>query len=406
MAETERLTAREVVALAKKPGLYADGGGLYLQVTDTGASWVYRFMLNGRARTMGLGPLALYSLAEARAKAQDARRLRHEGIDPIEARRASKAATAIAGAAAMTFNQCREAYIKAHRAEWRSAVHSQQWEASLDAYAGPIDGLPVQAIDTALVLKVLEPIWATRRETASRVRGRIESVIDWTKARGYRTGENPARWRGHLENLLARKSKIKVHLAAMPYSEVPGFMLALREQEGVGVCPLEFTILTAARTDQTVGAKWREVDLAAKTWTIPAARMKAGVEHRVPLSARAVAILGTAGDAHDFVFPGVKPGKPVANSAMLKTLKAHSDATVHGFRSSFRTWAGERTSFQREVIEVAMAHTVGDETERAYDRGEYFEKRRRLMDEWARYCATPKAISGKVIPINKKSTTK
>ena len=247
---TGRLTALKV-ARAKTPGMYADGGGLYLHVTESGASWIYRYMLDGRAREMGLGPLALFSLAEARTKAFDARKLRHEGIDPIEARRAARAQLRLDAAKAMTFQQCAEAHIKAQRAGWRNNKHAAQWKATINKYAGPIiGGLPVQAIDTALVLKVLEPIWLGTPETARRLRGRIEATLDWAKARGYRQGENPARWRGHLDKLLPARSKVRrvAHYAALPYGELPGFLVGLREQEAISARALEFTILTAART--------------------------------------------------------------------------------------------------------------------------------------------------------------
>ena len=289
-----RLTALKVEK-AKEPGMYADGGGLYLRVTPEGAqNWVLRYMLDRRPRWMGLGPLALYGLQDARAKALDARRKRHEGIDPIEARRAERARQRLDAAKAITFKQCAEAYIAAHRAGWRNDKHAAQWGATLSTYAYPIIGaLPVQAVDTGLVLKVLEPIWTAKPETASRVRGRIESILDFAKVRGYRDGENPARWRGHLDKLLPARSKVREveHHAALPYAELPAFLASLREQEGIAARALEFLILTAARTGEVIGARWNEIDLLDKTWTVPAARMKAHREHRVPLSARALAVL-------------------------------------------------------------------------------------------------------------------
>ena len=327
-----RLTALKVEK-AKKPGMYADGGGLYLRVTPEGAkNWVLRYMLDRRPRWMGLGPLALYGLQEARAKALDARRKRHEGMDPIDARRAERARQRLDAAKAVTFKQCAEAYINAHRAGWRNGKHAGQWSATLSTYAYPIIGaLPVQAVDTGLVLKVLEPIWTTKPETAGRLRGRIESILDSAKVRGYRDGENPARWRGHLDKLLAARAKVRAveHHAALPYAELPAFLASLREQEGIAARALEFLILTAARTGEVIGARWSEIDLLDKTWTLPAARMKAHREHRVPLSARALAILdemravrdGNTGDA--FVFPGGKAGKPLSNMAFLMLLAAH-----------------------------------------------------------------------------------
>jgi integrase len=290
---TGRLTALKVDRLKNKIGMHADGGGLYLQVTSGGASWVLRFMLNGKAREMGLGPLALYGLADARAKALDARRLRHAGIDPIEARRAERAARALSEAKGITFKECAESYIAAHRAGWRNEKHKYQWAATLNAYAYPVIGaLPVQAIDTALVLKVLEPIWTTKPETASRVRGRLENILDWAKVRGYREGENPARWRGHLDKLLPASGKVRKveHHAALPYAELPAFMTALQSQEGTSARALEFAILTAARTGEVIGARLNEISEREKVWTVPGERM-IGKEHRVPLSARALAIV-------------------------------------------------------------------------------------------------------------------
>src|SRR5262245_4590913 len=407
---TGRLTALKV-ARAKRPGMYADGGGLYLQVTEGGASWIYRYMLNGRAHEMGLGPLALYGLSEARAKALDARRLRHEGVDPIEARRAARAQQRLDAAKAITFMECAEAYIKAHSAGWRNGKHAAQWSATLATYAEPIIGnLSVQAIDTALVLKVLEPIWTAKSETAGRVRGRIESILDWATAREYRQGENPARWRGHLDKLLPARGKVRnvVHHAALPYAELPGFLIELREQEGIAARSLEFAILTAARTGETIFARWSELNLLDKTWTVPAARMKARREHRVPLSARALAILAEmqahrAGD-DAFVFPGGKTRKPLSNMAFLMLLRRmkRDDLTAHGFRATFKTWASERTSFQNEIVEAALAHVIGSKVEQAYRRGDMFEKRRRLMDAWATFCMTAPVERGQVVAMQRR----
>jgi integrase len=404
---TGHLTAL-MVSKAKRPGMYADGGGLYLQVTDGGASWIYRYMLRGRAREMGLGALALFGLSEARAKALDARRLCHAGVDPIEARHAERQQARLDAAKAVTFGQCAESYIKSHRAGWRSTKHAAQWEATLVKYAKPVIGaLPVQAVDTALVLKVLEPIWTTKPETAGRVRGRIEVVLDWAKVRGCRTGDNPARWRGHLDKLLPARGKVRKveHHAALPYGELPGFLAALREQEGISARALEFTILTAARTGETIFARWSELDLLDKTWTIPAARMKAGREHRVPLSARALAILQEM-QAHrhaddGFVFPGGKPRKPLSNMAFLRLLRRmkRDNLTAHGFRSSFKDWASDRTSFQNEIVEAALAHVVGSKVEQAYRRGDMFEKRRRLMQVWAEFCGQPAGDRAAVVPL-------
>jgi integrase len=407
---TGRLTALKV-ARAKRPGMYPDGGGLYLQVAAHGASWVYRYMLHGRARTMGLGPLALYGLAEARAKAQDARRLRHEGIDPIEARHAQAVQQRLAAAREMTFRQCAARLIEAMRPSWRSSVHAAQWETTLATYADPVIGtLPVAAIDTALVLRVLEPIWTAKPETASRLRGRIEAVLDWATARGYRAGENPARWRGHLDKLLPARAKVArvEHHPALPYAELPSFLLALREQEGFAARALEFAILTAARSGEVRGCRRSEIDLVDKVWTIPARRMKGGREHRVPLASRALAILREMHAHADdgFVFPGSRPGKPFSKMAIPNVLRrmGRDDTTVHGFRSSFRDWAAETTAYPNHVVEQALAHAIGNAVEKAYRRGDLFEKRRRLMQQWATFCTTASVQqTGNVAPIRQTS---
>jgi integrase len=375
--------------------MYADGGGLYLRVTDTGSkNWVFRFMLNGRTRWMGMGPLHTVGLAEARSRATGFRLQRHDGVDPIDARRAERLETRLKAAKALTFKECAARYIASHRAGWRNPKHAAQWEATLATYAGPVmGGLSVQAIDTALVLKVLEPIWSTKPETAGRVRGRMESILDWAKVRGYRAGENPARWRGHLDKLLPARSKVRrvEHHAALPYAELPDFLVSLREQEGTAARALEFAILTAARTGEVIGARWGEMDLLEKTWTVPASRMKAGREHRAPLSERALAILEEVRPlrrAEDsFVFPGAKLGRSLSNLAFLMLLRRmeRADLTAHGFRSSFRDWCAERTNFPSEVAEMALAHTVSGKVEAAYRRGDLFEKRRCLMDAWAEF---------------------
>jgi integrase len=408
---TSRLTALKVER-ARIRGMYADGGGLYLRVTPDGTkNWVYRYMLDGRPRWMGLGPLALYSLQEARAKALDARKLRHEGIDPIDTRRAHRAKVRIDAAKVITFKQCAENYIKAHRAGWRNGKHAGQWSATLKTYAEPSIGLlPVQNVDTALVLKVLEPIWTEKPETASRLRQRMEKILDFAKVRGYRDGENPARWRGHLDKLLPAPSRIRSveHHAALPYAQLPAFLRHLAEHEAVAARALEFAILTAARTGEVIGARWREIDLKGKVWTIQAGRMKAGREHRVPLSDRAIAILGamkpvsTAADIdQQIVFGGGKPGRPLSNMAFLMLLRRmkRDDLTVHGFRSSFRDWCAERTNFPSEVAEMALAHAVGDKVEAAYRRGDLFEKRRRLMGAWAEFLTKVPADKTKVVAL-------
>jgi integrase len=405
-----KLTALKVDK-AKRPGMYADGGGLYLRVTGDGTkNWVFRFMLNGKPRWMGMGALHTIGLVDARNRAAEHRMQCHDGIDPIEARRAERMQGRLNDAKAITFADCAARYIAGHRASWRSAKHIAQWEATLAIYAEPVIGsLSVQAIDTTFVLRVIEPIWTVKPETAGRVRGRIEAILDWAKARGYRAGENPARWRGHLDKLLPALSKVRrvVHHAALPYTELPAFLITLREQGGIAARALEFTILTAARTGETVGARWGEISLTEKVWTVPATRTKTAKEHRVSLSARALAILKEmnalrhAGDAGAFVFPGGKAGRPLSNMAFLMLLRrmGRDDLTAHGFRLSFRDWAAERTNFPSEVAEMALAHVVANKVEAAYRRGDLFEKRRRLMDAWAEFCAKTPAEPGKVVSI-------
>jgi integrase len=376
--------------------LYADGGGLYLRADPSGAkSWVFRYAIAGRQRDFGLGSAADFSLAEARDRALAARKLVADGQDPIEAKKAKRRAATVAGATAMTFQACAEAYIAAHRSGWRNPKHASQWPSTLATYVYPIFGaLPVAAIDTGLVMKAIEPIWTEKTETASRVRGRIESVLDWATARGYRQGENPARWRGHLENLLPKKSKVRriEHHAALPYAEIAGFMVELRARDGIDARALEFTILTAARTGEVIGARWAEIDLQSRLWTVPAERMKAGREHRVPLSEAAMALLAALKREGDRVFP-------VSNVAMLMLLRrmGRGDLTAHGFRSTFSDWCAEQTNFPSEVREMALAHVVGDKVEASYRRGDLFEKRRQLAEAWAKYCEGEKPAESKVV---------
>src|SRR5712691_3522391 len=390
-----RLTAVEVRAIDEK-GMHHDGGGLYLQVSaGVAKSWIYCFTLDGRAREMGLGPVHAIPLAEARKRAVECRRMRVDGIDPIEARSAHRGWKKLEAAKTMTFDACAAAYIAAHNASWRNAKHRGQWRNTLTSYAGPVFGsLPVRSIDVGLVMKALEPIWHTKPETASRLRGRIEAVLDWATVRNYRDGENPARWRGHLDKLLPARSKVhKVkHHPALPYNEIADFIAALRNQEGVAPRALEFLILTAARTGEVISAPWDEVDLDGKLWVVAAARMKAGREHRVPLAAAAMAVLEQMKEIREseFVFAGGKQGKPLSNMAMLAVLKrmGRGELTAHGFRSTFRDWAAECTNFPREVVEIALAHTIENKVEAAYRRGDLFQKRRQLMEAWARFCVT------------------
>lgn len=392
-----------------KPGRHADGGGLHLLVKETGArSWVYRFMLKGKSRDIGLGAAGQggISLADART-ARDALRLKVKaGIDPLEERQreatealAAAQAAAIAG---MTFKAVAEAYIAANEASWRNDKHRQQWRNTLASYVYPVMGeLPVAEIGTAHVLKILEPIWQDKPETASRIRGRIETVLDAAKARGYREGENPARWRGHIAQILPARSRLtRGHHKAMPYEAIPTFMAKLRERDAMAALALEFVILTATRTSEVLGATWAEVDLDKAIWTVPASRMKAGKEHRIPLSPRAVEILEAVkplGKAS--LFPADKGGKlsTMAMSMLLRRMKL--ECTVHGFRSGFRDWAAECTGYAHEVCEMALAHVIGNKSEAAYRRGDLFDKRRRLMADWATYCASDGAAGAKVSPI-------
>jgi integrase len=394
-----RLTAR-AVATASTPGMYADGGGLYLRVARSGAkSWCLRFMIDGAAREMGLGGLAKVGLADARKKAAPLRLLLADKVDPIERRKLEKSASTIAAARSMTFDECAAAYIKAHEIGWRHAKHHKQWTSSLARYVSPAFGAaPVRSIDVGMVMGVLEPIWAKTPETASRLRGRIERVLDWARVRGFREGENPARWRGHLDHLLPARSKVRAqkHYAAMPYTDIAMFMSDLRSRDGVGAAALEFLILCAARSSEVAGARWAEIDRAARMWTVPPARMKGGREHRVPLSSAAMAVLDRMKAGGEFIFSN-EPGRGLGKGALAKQLKGHN-YTVHGFRAAFKTWASERTNFPSELVEVALAHVVGDKVEEAYRRGDMLDKRRRLMSAWAGYCATP-APAGEVVPL-------
>jgi integrase len=411
--EIGKLTPAKVKNTTRR-GLYGDGGGLALNVGPTGGkSWIFRYMLRGTSHWMGLGPYPMFGLAEARERAAAARKLRHEGVDPLDLRNADKKRRADAAAAAVTFRQAAESYIKAHRAAWRNAKHAWQWTATLESHAYPVIGdLSVAAVDTGHVTKILEPIWSTKAETAARVRGRIEAVLDFAKVRGWRMGENPARWKGHLENVLparGRVSKVE-HFAALPWQQIGGFMAELDQQDGTAALALKFTILTAARTGEVIGARWCEIDMQAAVWTVPGERMKSEKEHRVPLADAVLAVLRQAAelrqsDAADApVFPGGKGGKSVkglSNVAMLMLLRrmGRGDLTVHGFRSSFRDWCAESAGFQREVVEAALAHTIESKVEAAYRRSDLFDKRRRLMDDWAAFCGRVTPASGNVVAI-------
>jgi integrase len=387
--------------------MHADGAGLYFFASSlTAASWVLRFMLNGVPHEMGLGSYPAISLAAARETARAARAIKARGEDPIAVRKSERAKKAAEAARSMTFRSCAEAYISAHKAGWKNEKHAAQWPASLETYAYPVIGdLPVQEIDIALIHKVLDPIWNKKTETANRVRGRIEAVLDWATVRGFRQGDNPARWKGRLETQFQKRSKVQKvkHHPALPYRGISDFMARLRDDESLSSYCLRFTILTGARTGEAIGARWEEFDLHAGIWTIPASRMKGNREHRVPLSKPVVMLLDalkTIAKTGDFVFPGASAAKPMSNMAMLKRLKrmGRSDLTVHGFRSTFRDWAAEQTAFPAEVAEAALAHAVGDKVEAAYRRGDLFEKRRKLMTAWASFASNADE-RGKIVPI-------
>jgi len=404
------LSARQVQE-ARKPGFLLDGGGLYLQISarkvaGTGVrprkpggevtkSWCFRYRdrITGKLVELGLGSLKNLSLADARQKAAGLRKILLDGDDPKTVRNRKRAEVKTAAASMLTFDQAAERCIADKRPGWGNQKHAEQWKSTLATYASPVLGkLPVGSIDLPLIRKVLDPIWTTKNETASRVRQRIESVLAWATVSGYRKGDNPARWRGHLDHLLPKPSKVQnqEHYAALPYVEIGEFIKDLRSQKGVAALPLEFLILVAARTGEVIGATWEEFDLEKAIWTVPAARMKAKKEHIVPLSPRAKEIVvQLANDkVGDYVFRGMKPGSPMSNmtmSAMLERME-RSDITVHGFRSTFRDWAGEKTNFPRELIEHALAHRLKDKAEAAYARSTMPEKRRGLMEKWAIYC--------------------
>lgn len=385
-----KLNRLSAVSLTKlRLGLTADGGGLYLQTSETEAggrswSWVFRYMLRGKARAMGLGSLQTINLAEARVKARAARQLLLDKVDPIETRNDKRAGELLATAKTLTFRECAEAYISAHRAGW-STKHAKQWPSTLATYAYPIIGsLPITAVDRPAVLRVLSPIWTEKPETASRVRGRLEAILGWAEQHGYRpTGINSATWGGALEHALPPKRTIRrvKHFAALAYTELPAFMAELGQQEGIAARALKFTILTAARTGETTGATWSEIDLDAHIWTLPPGRMKNKREHKVPLSDAALEILTNRERKSNRVFS-------ISADVMLKLLKRlRPGFTVHGLRSSFRDFAAERTSHPREVAEISLAHTIGNAVERAYMRTSLFDRRRELMEAWSIWCA-------------------
>ncbi|MBP6130893.1 site-specific integrase [Thauera sp.] len=407
----KELTALEVGRL-KVEGLHAVGGvaGLHLQVTSTGArSWILRAKIGAKRRDIGLGAYPGVTLAQAREKARDARQAIAEGRDPVAERAAARSALAAAHGAEITFDECVVKFIDAKSAEWKNPKSAAQWSASLTTYASPtIGSLQVRDVELAHILKILEPVWTTKTETATRVRGRIENVLDWATVRGFRKGDNPARWRGHLDKLLAKPSKVaKVeHHTALPIDAMWAFMESLQKREGLAARALEFLILTAVRSGEVRGATWDEVDLQSRVWTIPAERMKGGKEHRVPLSDRALELLKALPRLADsnLVFPAPRGGQMSDMTLLAVMRRMNVDAVPHGFRSTFRDWAAERTNYPRDVAEMALAHTIGDKVEAAYRRGDLFEKRARLMADWAKFCAL-KSPEGAVIPLHPESVS-
>jgi integrase len=400
-----------VMRLLECAGRHRVGRNLYLQVRSPGAgSWLFRYMRDGRAHWMGLGTTRAFSLADARKRAQKQAQLLADKVDPLHARRKDDATK-------ITFGKCAHDYVTAHAPSWKNAKHIAQWrttfEGSMDrpAATAVINDLAVGSIDTELALNVLQPIWARTPETASRIRQRCELVLGWATARQFRSGANPFAWRGHLDKLLPKPSALKKlkgdkHHPALPHTEMPSFMEELRRKDFISARALEFTILTASRTNEVINASWDEIDLAEKTWTVPAKRMKAGKEHRVPLSARTLQILSELSreDGNRFLFIGAKSEQPLSNMAMLELMKGLRPGFVpHGFRATFRTWAAECTSYPHHVCEAALAHTIPDAVVRSYQRGDMFNKRRKLMDAWAKFCGTPVAAVDNITPIRQKA---
>lgn len=390
-------------------GRHFDGAGLYLQVRATGSrSWLYRWKDGGKVKVMGLGAYPAVGLADAREKARECARMRAKGIDPLEQKRASKQAKSPAPAApaGKTFSEVAAEYIKSHQAGWKSAKTLYIWRHSLEHYADKAFGaVAVDKIDRPMILSLLRPIWNEKPETAGRVRRHVEAVLNFARAHDYRSGDNPAVWRGNLQFAFVDQSKIRTvkHHPALPYAELPAFLRALRERPGVGALAFEFAILTACRTSEVLGATWQEVDIDAKLWSIPGSRMKAGKPHTVPLSARAIDLLKAVADfrrgAEPWLWPGDRIGRPLSNMAFLMLLRRmdRSDLTAHGFRSTFRDWISETTEFSSEVAEMALAHVVSNKVEAAYRRGDLLAKRRELMEAWAAFCcgAAPAEVNHK-----------
>lgn len=407
--KAKELSALEVGRL-NTPGLHFVGGvtGLAMQVTASGArSWILRAMVGGKRREMGLGGFPDVTLAGAKEAARAARIKIKDGIDPIEDAKSKRSALSAIRAASMTFNEAAIAYIAVMEIEWTNSKHASQWRNTLTTYAYPIIGnIFVREIEQSHIMRVLEPIWLTKTETATRLRGRLEKILNWAGARGYRSGDNPARWRGHLDVLLPTPGKVQkiVHHPALPFDELGGFMAKLRQQDGIGVRALEFAILTAARSGEVRGATWGEVNLPEAVWIIPASRMKAKREHRVALNAEAVALLEYLPRTSDVIFPNRKGGvlSDMTLTAVLRRME-RGDITAHGFRSTFRDWCSERTNYPRDVAEMALAHTIGDKVEAAYRRGDLFEKRRLMMRDWGKFSGMV-TTAAEVVPINRKTT--
>jgi integrase len=369
------------------------------------SSCLFRYRLAGKSHWMGIGSTGAFTLTEARARVRPHRQALVDKSDPLAARGQEQMAERLATARTITFDQCVTGYIADHQAAWRNAKHRAQWASTLATYVSPVFGtLPVSAIDNALVLRALKAIWHDKPETAKRIRGRLERILDWARVQGFRVGENPARWRGHLAHLLPAPGKIARvrHHAAMPTLQVPEFMAQLRAQKFVAARALEFLILCAARSGETLGAVWDEIDLDGKLWVVPPQRMKGGREHRVPLSPRALEILQGLPREGDFVFPGAKAQQPLNHTRLfqvLRSMRPGGSATTHGFRNSFAVWASERSNFPREVVEMALAHAIPNAVERAYQRSDLFERRRLLMNAWAEFCASPPSAADNVTPL-------
>lgn len=390
----KELSATEVRRINRR-GFHAVGGvtGLLLRVSPTDTrSWILRVTVGKKRRDIGLGGYPSVTLAQARERAREARRLIEEGIDPAERRKAAKLAL-VASQEAMTFKQATAAFLRVKQTEWRNPKHRDQWQSTLETYAFPVMGdLPVAKVELRHVVDTLEPIWTTRTETAKRLRGRIEHVLSWATVSGHRQGDNPARWKGHLDAVLPSPGKVAkvAHHSALPWEQIGDFMADLRQREGMAARALEFAILTAARSGEVRGATWDEIDLEGRCWTIPAERMKAGREHRVPLSDAAVTLLEALprmeGSDHVFTAPRGGALSDMSLPAVCRRMKV--DAVPHGFRSTFRDWCAERTNYPREVAELALAHSIGNAVEAAYRRGDLFAKRAKLMNDWARWCST------------------